>query len=42
MEVGVKSPLGDKHDECKDHHGNGDEEYVGVAEEAHNDNMEEK
>ena len=42
MEVGVKSPLGDKHDEGEGHHGNGDEEDVRVAKEADNDNMEEK
>ena len=42
MEFWVKSPLGEKQDEGKCHHGNRDEGDVGVAEEAHNDNMEEK
>ena len=42
MEFWVKSPLGEKQDEGKGHHGNRDEGDVRVAEEAHNDNMEEK
>ena len=42
MEFWVKSPLGDKQDEGKGHHGHEDKEDVRVAEEADNDNMEEK